>query len=81
VNRSTSKKCPYCGGKGKIGITTYLPISKMKKIMKKHDLSQTKIAQICGITQTGVSNWFSDNKNTKGIKTAYFEMLAKKGYS
>jgi DNA-binding transcriptional regulator YiaG len=81
VNRSTLKVCPYCAGKGKIGITKYLPISKMQKLMKKYDLSQVKVSQICGITQTAVSNWFSTTKNTKGIKGAYFEMLAKKGYS
>ena len=81
MNRSTLKKCPYCGGKGKIGTTTYLPISKMQKIMKKYNLSQVRVAEICGITQTGVSNWFSTIKNTRGIKKTYFEILSKKGYS
>lgn len=49
--------------------------------MKKHNLSQVRVAEICGITQTAVSNWFSTFKNTKGIKNTYFEMLNKKGYS
>ncbi len=81
MNRSTSKKCPYCGGKGKIGSTTYSPVSKMKKIMKKHNLTQLKISELCGLSQAGVSNWFDTCRNVKGVKKAYFEMLAKKGYS
>jgi DNA-binding transcriptional regulator YiaG len=80
VNKLTSKKCSYCGGKGKIAITTYFPVSKMKKIMKKYDLSQVKVAKICGLSQPGVSEWFRTNKNTKGVKKDYFEILAKKGY-
>lgn len=80
MNRSTSKICPYCGGKGKIGITKYLPLAKMIKIMKKHSLTQLRIAELCGLSQAGVSNWFDTRRNTKGVKQAYFEKLAKKGY-
>ena len=80
MNKSTLKVCPYCSGKGSIGILIYYPTSKMQKLMKKYALSQTEIAEICKISQTAVSNWFSSKKNTRGIKNGYFDLLAKKGY-
>lgn len=48
--------------------------------MKKHSLTQLRIAELCGLSQAGVSNWFDTRRNTKGVKQAYFEKLAKKGY-
>lgn len=52
----------------------------MQKLMKKHNLSQLKVSEICKITQVVVSNWFSSKKNILGIKNAYFNSLYNKGY-
>jgi DNA-binding transcriptional regulator YiaG len=75
------KECHHCGGKGKIEITVFFPVSKMVKIMKKHKLSQLKLSEILEISQAGVNNWMKPNSNVKGIKKKYFDMLAKKGFS
>lgn len=80
MKKSTTRKCQYCGGKGHIAIYKFLPASKMAKLMQKYKLTQAKIAELCGLSQTGVCNWFSKNKKTKGVKEDYFTRLAKKGF-
>ncbi len=76
-----TKKCPYCSGKGEVRIAHFLPVSKMVKIAKKYKLTQLKIAELIGITQSGVNNWFNPKTCIQGIRTEYFEILKKKGYS
>lgn len=75
-----NKKCPYCGGKGSIEISEFLPVEKMEKLMKKHKLTQVKVADICGISQSGVNNWFNPRTCVRGIKKKYFDIMVSKGY-
>lgn len=80
MKQEKNKKCPYCGGKGHIEVLVFYPVSKMKKIMKKHDLSQSKLSEILEISQAGVNNWFKPKSNIRGIKKKYFDILSEKGF-
>lgn len=80
MRNATHKKCPYCGGKGKIEVVQFLPVEKMSKIMKKHKLTQTRVATLCGISQSGVNNWFKPKTLIRGIKKKYFLILESKGF-
>lgn len=81
------KPCDKCKGTGKTKINRTKPIlmtketKKMKLIMKRHNLSQSKLAKILKISQPTVSAWFYPNKNNtyRKIKKKYFEFLKLKG--
>jgi transcriptional regulator with XRE-family HTH domain len=51
---------------------------KMRAIMKRNGLSQVKLAEILGITQGSVSNWFNV---TGSVPREHFEVLKKKGWN
>lgn len=74
------KICSYCNGQGHREITVYYPISKMKKIMKKHKFTQLALSELLGITQTSVNNWVKPSANVRGVKKKYFDILSEKGF-
>jgi DNA-binding transcriptional regulator YiaG len=60
---------------------TSADIEKMLKIMKKHNLSQNKLASLLGISQPTVSGWFFKGRNLTGrINKKYFDELKEQGY-
>lgn len=79
-----NKKCTHCGGNLKNPRQPKIltpDTKKMLNIMKRHKLTMMKLAEILGIGQSTVSNWFHEKTNIKGIiKKRYFEMLKLKGY-
>ena len=81
MKKDKIKKCPYCGGKGEVEICVFYPVSKMIKIMKKHGLSQVRVASLLGLSQAGVNNWLKPKTNCRGIKKKYFDILEKKGFT
>ena len=50
---------------------------KLALIMKRHFLSQEKVARIVNVSQPTVSLWF---KARRQIPKKYFDMLAAKGF-
>lgn len=80
MKKNNTKECRYCGGKGYTDVIVFYPVSRMKKIMKKHKLSQLSLSKILGISQTAVNNWFNPKTRIQGVKKKYFDILSEKGY-
>lgn len=79
------KKCKHCTGTGKIKIRPPYMLTtdtkRMLRVMKKHELTQTALAKILGISQGAVNGWFHRKTNLNGkIKPIYFQMLRNLGY-
>jgi len=83
--RNITKKCKTCGQivkNGKLNkdfaSKSEKDIKKMKRVMKKNKLSQVKLSEILGISQSAVSSWF--RLNVGSIKSKHFDVLRDKGY-
>ncbi len=82
--RINRKKCMACGQLIKRERKKMLDtpdVKKMLKIIKKYKLTQTKLANIIGISQGTIQGWFFKSTNIRGkIKPLYFEVLQMNGY-
>lgn len=82
--RINREKCLSCGQlmrRKKLPPLSTPDVNKMRKIMKKNNLTQMKLAEIIGISQGTVQGWFTASRNLKGrIKKIYFEILKSRGY-